>query len=157
MESWRNRRRRNWARCPGVWRRIPFQRDDRMIRRICTLLIGALLFGQPAIAQAAQTEGDAAASGRNGERHPADYCGARLIAVAEIRAADRVDQNLLEVDGINLERDVAVVACTQNIRTTLKQAPAIVEVRAWHKPPDAGWRERLNEPSVEQAETMRGR
>ena len=80
------------------------------------------------------------------------------VGIHEMRAPERLDQDLLLVDGINEDRDVVVVFCRDVLQRTFRgQIDAgqavLAQVRAWHKPKEGGWREiRLNEPSVQQVQ-----
>jgi len=79
------------------------------------------------------------------------------IRILEIRSTGRIEEDLALVDGVNVNRDVLIVACRNVIWPKfLALKPegkgVLVQVRAWHKPADAGWREiRLNEPTLAQA------
>ena len=109
---------------------------------------------------------DGAVEDRGEIRRPEDACGAGSstpVGVLEIRATDRVDQDLLLVDGVNIDRDIAVIVCRQPLVRTFERLLSAgqsvgVQVRAWHKPKEGGWREmRLNEPSVEEVQRYQNR
>src|SRR5262245_39785654 len=78
------------------------------------------------------------------------------IRVLELRSTGRVEEDLALVDGVNVDRAVLVVACRDVIwKKFSKVVPSgkrvFVQVRAWRKPPDGGWREiRLNEPTLKE-------
>ena len=79
------------------------------------------------------------------------------VRMLEIRSLGRIEEELSLVDGVNLNRDVLIVACRKVIWGKFQPLDPgnkgiHVQVRAWHKPSDAGWREmRLNEPTLVEA------
>ena len=79
------------------------------------------------------------------------------VRMLEIRSLGRIEEELSLVDGVNINRDVLIVACREAIWQKFKSLDPKgrgihVQVRAWHKPSDAGWREmRLNEPTLVEA------
>jgi hypothetical protein len=81
----------------------------------------------------------------------------QAIRLLEVRSLDRIEEDLAFVDGININRDVLVVACRQTIwsrfSAALKpDARVLVQIRAWRKPADGGWLEmRLNDTSQDEA------
>jgi hypothetical protein len=128
-----------------------------------------------AIAITLAAAGAAAQPAPDESDRPSDQCllqPNRAVRLFEVRAPDRVEEDLLLVDGINLRRDVLVVACTNVLLPRLKAYlserfgaaaageqqrswTVVVEVRAWHKPREGGWREmRLNEPPAETAASL---
>jgi hypothetical protein len=81
----------------------------------------------------------------------------RAIRLLEVRSMGRIEEDLALVDGINIDRDVLVIACRSVIWDKFsgvvpKGKRVFVHVRAWRKPPDSGWRDvRLNEPTLREA------
>jgi hypothetical protein len=135
----------------------------RLIQPASIAVLATLLAASPARAQD-RPSGGPGRSETPDERSVQHACDPNVvrqpqaIRLLEVRSLDRIEEDLAFVDGINVSRDVLVVACRATIWSRFSalglkpDARVLVQIRAWRKPADGGWLEmRLNDTPQDEA------